>query len=626
MDLSETELRLPGKDSKLIEALASALDIAITVYDRRDILIAGSPEFRRFFDIDPDLLQPGARLRDLLAAAYDSGARVLGSMDGRTRNISRDDWIAERIAIHWRERYESVEQLHDGRWLRLCKRRMPDGLLVSTIVDVSEQKRRDHELSETRHQAELAQHILDNLANPVMVKDSALRYIIVNEAFCRIPGLHTKQVLGRTARELVEPDVANHFEAVEREVLETGIPYQTTEDIHRADGTIMHAVTHARRSGAPGNYFVTVSFDDVTHLVRNRAFEARDTWRYDLECTAAEEDEAAELSGRVLVLDANAPRGGRRAASLRAAGSDAVAISDAVEAVAFLDAARKSGARIDHIELCELMADLLVEIPDVGDYPELVAAMDRVSKQPRKKPQSITAAAPEVSGSGPSGAASPIIPSEPPSLATPKASQVDPEASGVETDAVTVPSTPAQGAAVPPAPTMDAVPDKAALPETSPKVPDTLADAPSAPLGANRDSKQVPSRLRVLVAEDNDVNQIVFEQILEGIGVDFRIVGNGQEAVAAWRAAPPDLILMDVSMPVMNGLQAAQAIRDAEAQSDGGDHHIPIIAVTAHAMSGDRERCFAAGMDDYLSKPVSPEKLEAIIRKWIDCSNAVLSV
>jgi len=124
----------------------------------------------------------------------------------------------------------------------------------------------------------------------------------------------------------------------------------------------------------------------------------------------------------------------------------------------------------------------------------------------------------------------------------------------------------------------------------------------------------------VLVAEDNDVNQIVFEQILEGIGADFRIVNNGEEAVAAWRAAAPDLILMDVSMPVMNGLQATQAIRNAEAGEADKAGRVPVIAVTAHAMGGDRERCLAAGMDDYLSKPVSPEKLEAIIQKWVDNS------
>ena len=116
-----------------------------------------------------------------------------------------------------------------------------------------------------------------------------------------------------------------------------------------------------------------------------------------------------------------------------------------------------------------------------------------------------------------------------------------------------------------------------------------------------------------------------FEQILEGIGVDFRIVSDGQAAVAAWRAAAPDLILMDVSMPVMNGLQATQAIRDAESASGGEAAHVPIIAVTAHAMGGDRERCFAAGMDDYLSKPVSPEKLETMIKKWIECSDKVFA-
>ncbi len=127
----------------------------------------------------------------------------------------------------------------------------------------------------------------------------------------------------------------------------------------------------------------------------------------------------------------------------------------------------------------------------------------------------------------------------------------------------------------------------------------------------------------MLVAEDNDVNQIVFEQILEGIGVDFRIVNNGQEAVAAWRASAPDLILMDVSMPVMNGLQAVQAIRDAEANEAGQTGHVPVIAVTAHAMGGDRERCLAAGMDDYLSKPVNPEKLEALIQKWVENSGQI---
>jgi CheY-like chemotaxis protein len=122
-------------------------------------------------------------------------------------------------------------------------------------------------------------------------------------------------------------------------------------------------------------------------------------------------------------------------------------------------------------------------------------------------------------------------------------------------------------------------------------------------------------QLDILVAEDNEVNQMVFSQILESLGVKFRIVGNGRLAVESHRAFNPRAILMDVSMPDMNGLEATRAIRENEAATGA---HTPIIGVTAHALKGDRERCMEAGMDDYLSKPVSPDKLSAIVKRWMD--------
>ncbi|CAN7204421.1 response regulator [Rhizobium sp. LjRoot254] len=118
----------------------------------------------------------------------------------------------------------------------------------------------------------------------------------------------------------------------------------------------------------------------------------------------------------------------------------------------------------------------------------------------------------------------------------------------------------------------------------------------------------------VLVAEDNEVNRIVFSQILDAAGVAYRIVTNGAEAVEAWSAERPSLILMDISMPVMNGLDASKEIRRIET---GSGEHIPIIGVTAHALDGDREMCVAAGMDDYITKPISPERLEEKIRLWV---------
>ena len=137
--------------------------------------------------------------------------------------------------------------------------------------------------------------------------------------------------------------------------------------------------------------------------------------------------------------------------------------------------------------------------------------------------------------------------------------------------------------------------------------------APAAP--AHERVAPIQNRADVLVAEDNEVNRIVFSQLLDAAGIGFRIVGNGAEAVEAWRAARPSIIMMDISMPVMNGLQATAEIRRLEAEAGTGAH-VPIVGVTAHALDGDRDMCLSAGMDDYMTKPISPERLEDKIRQW----------
>jgi signal transduction histidine kinase/CheY-like chemotaxis protein len=123
-----------------------------------------------------------------------------------------------------------------------------------------------------------------------------------------------------------------------------------------------------------------------------------------------------------------------------------------------------------------------------------------------------------------------------------------------------------------------------------------------------------PVDLDVLVAEDNEVNQLVFSQILDGLGLTYRIAPNGKAAVEMHRLFRPKMILMDVSMPEMNGFEATAAIRDVE---NGTGVRTPIIGVTAHALKGDREKCIEQGMDDYISKPVSPNALGAKVSNWI---------
>jgi CheY-like chemotaxis protein len=114
----------------------------------------------------------------------------------------------------------------------------------------------------------------------------------------------------------------------------------------------------------------------------------------------------------------------------------------------------------------------------------------------------------------------------------------------------------------------------------------------------------------VLVAEDNATNQRLVSALLEQHGHHVSVVGNGRLAVERAAAEPFDLILMDVQMPEMSGLEATGAIREAERHTG---RHIPIIALTARAMAGDREQCLAAGMDAYVSKPVRANELFSTI-------------
>jgi len=124
--------------------------------------------------------------------------------------------------------------------------------------------------------------------------------------------------------------------------------------------------------------------------------------------------------------------------------------------------------------------------------------------------------------------------------------------------------------------------------------------------------RQSRARLNILLAEDNSVNQQLARRLLEQRGYSVTVAPDGRQAVSAWQSGRFDLILMDVQMPELDGYQATAAIREKES---GSGVHVPIIAMTAHALKGDRERCLAAGMDDYLSKPINRMELYSLIEK-----------
>ena len=131
-------------------------------------------------------------------------------------------------------------------------------------------------------------------------------------------------------------------------------------------------------------------------------------------------------------------------------------------------------------------------------------------------------------------------------------------------------------------------------------------------------------RLRVLIAEDSVTNQKVVMAIVAKLGIRADAVANGREAVKSLESIPYDLVLMDCQMPEMDGYEATRRIRDP--RSAVLNHSIPIIALTAHAMLGEREKCLAAGMDDFVPKPVRSRRLVQIIENWLSVPSELSSL
>jgi CheY-like chemotaxis protein len=164
------------------------------------------------------------------------------------------------------------------------------------------------------------------------------------------------------------------------------------------------------------------------------------------------------------------------------------------------------------------------------------------------------------------------------------------------------------------------------LPELAGDTTEPTVTATAPPLITRHTLAETRSSARILVAEDNLINQKLAVRMLEKLGYQADVVENGQEALAALAKVSYAMILMDCQMPLLDGLAATAEIRRREAAdasrftSDAPPRHIPIVALTANAMSGDRDICLAAGMDDYLTKPVRKENLKGALDRWIPLS------
>ncbi len=167
-------------------------------------------------------------------------------------------------------------------------------------------------------------------------------------------------------------------------------------------------------------------------------------------------------------------------------------------------------------------------------------------------------------------------------------------------------------------------PEEAPLSEVLPEGEEALNGAPlfsDDETAREEPEQEMPRKMRIVAAEDNKVNQMVFAKMVKDLEIDLHFAADGVEAVEAYKELNPDLIFMDISMPRMDGKEATRTIRALE---EGGGKRVPIISLTAHAMSGDDEEILKAGMDRYMTKPL---RKQAIIQQLVEfCPEDVLPI
>ncbi|WP_337266229.1 response regulator [Oryzifoliimicrobium ureilyticus] len=538
----------------LFDLVGDGFGAAFILYDRNDLLVFASRHLLDFYPINPAVLAPGTRVRDLLGAIFDVARKP--SHHNKAPHQTRDDWISEKIALHWRERGESVESHGNGRWARLLTRRLPNGYGMCLLTDISEHKKREDQWRADMERVQLTEDILDNLPFPLFVKDRNLIYVAVNIAFCEKFNLSAEEVLGRTSRDIFSSEVAERYHESDRHVLETGEASVTVQRHVSISGVEHSVINRKQRIGKPGRYFLISTIQqlvqeplDIEPAPYPDTVSDTDNLLHQIYIPAgaeqAEEAHRKEVlvpetfsSKRILVATNDAAL---EKAALQTLGKyrfEACAVHNTEELALFLELAEEAGFAIDLVLLDNQMDLACIDIAKRTSIPVMITDSYQVSHE------------------------LPFRIFHHFDRGNTNQSSTVPDDGGWD---ITTESEQADG-------------------------------------------------LDVLVAEDNDINQIVFSQILESLGYRYLIAQDGEEAVEIWKTHRPSIILMDVSLPYLNGFEATKKIRALEGDAQSPT---PIIGVLTHAVEQDRERCALAGMNDAIMKPISPEVLETLFQRYL---------
>lgn len=537
--------------SAMLDTVSEAISGAFLVYDRDDLIVFASPQLRNFF---PTIMPaPRTRMRDFFGSIHDTGK--LAGRDALSRPhrspLRRDDWVAEQIATLWKERSETLERCGAERWISYTKRRLSSGYGVCIVRDVSETKKREDQWRADMERVQVTEDILDNLPVPVLVKDRNFQFVAVNKAACDLYGLPATAILGRRLSDLHRTDLVERLDDTARQVMDTGLTIVTPEQMIRADGREASIVTSRYRIGKPGRYFVVSVIQDISALADTEFAPPPGDMPPSLDFSEAGVISSHASGRRPPSSPMHIPENAR---ILVATAEDELAAA----AIASLQKAGVDCSRVTSQAELEIFLDIAADAKVTVDLVVIDSAMEIGCIE--------TAGQYDID----------VLALEPFQMRGELIAAIERhlgEARNAQSQTVQV--------------------------ENAPQSDDQ---------GDWQISGQEP--IDVLVAEDNAVNQIVFSQILEGLGYRYVIATDGEEAVRIWQELNPRAVLMDITLPKLNGFEATRRIRDLE----GGSGATLVIGVLQPAFENDREQCQQSGMDAVIIKPVSSDAVEAVFK------------
>ena len=638
-------------EARLIEAI-EALPDGFVLFDTDDRLLVCNDRYKKVYETSADLIQPGATFESIIRG---------GAYRGQYRAASdREAWITARMEAH-RNPGESLEQkLDDGRWLRIIERRTESGFTVGFRVDITELKEREEAL---RRSQGLKAAMFRAALDPIVVIDSAGRFIHFNPAAERVFGYRAESVMGREMADLIIPQRyrAAHREGM-RKFLATGegpvIGQRIEIEAICSDGTeiiVELAIQHAE--GADGPVFIGYLRDITANKEHERALvEAKESAEVATRTKAAflammSHEIRTPLNGVLGILSLLQetelkPQQGELIRTASKSGNALLTILNDI-----LEFSKLEAGHIALEESCfsvpELLNDVAELVRPMAEEKRLTLTAHVSSKIPQAcrgdvgrlrqvllnfgsnavkftdhgsihmevtRQGSFCSDAAELmfsvedTGIGIADEQRDLIFSEFASFGPDAGGSSGGTGLGLSICKLIIET---MGGDI----GVDRHENGGSRFWFTVSLP--VAQAQAKVLETISGSRVLPKSLNVLLAEDNSTNRLVITKMLQTLDCRVTAVDDGQAAVEAAASAQYDIALLDVAMPVMDGIAATRQIRELNDQSA----QMPIWALTAYAMAEDQARCLAAGMDGVLTKPITRQRLYDTLRNVDAISN-----